>query len=119
MSTDLVSHTSQIKEASIAAATSWFSSDILPLGQGSNNNRNPKITVVFKLSADSVVQFEVILAGSTSVTASLKEGAVHIADCWYWYSMPIPHDAEGFNIEHVTGTQTVTCWVSEVDNNDL
>ena len=111
MSTESSNH-AQIIATSKAINTDWFAADITPSSAGTSVSTMFKHTLMIQCPTSTIVNVQYVIDGST-VVMLLNNGTALVAGAVYFFDLLMPQNITGYNIQHATGTQNVTCIISE------
>ena len=106
------SNHAQLIATSKTVDTDWFASDIVPSSTGANTHLMTKHTLMIHCPTSTIVNLQYVIEGST-VVMNLNGGVALAAGAVYIFDILMPQNVTGYNIQHKTTTQAVTCIISE------
>ena len=116
MSNSTSSTRDKLVATSKAAATDWFAANI-SASPGQRPGEALKHTIMFVSDASTVVNIHYDIDGTTDIVMGLNAGVAILANSLHIEDILIPLDTSGgttsWNIQHASGTNTVTCFVFE------
>ena len=96
-----------LKELSKAVNTDWFAANIKPINAPSLH----RITIM--VNTATVVKLLMDDGTNTNLVMNLNDGVALDANDLYTFDIPIP-EGYSYNIQHVTTTQNINCWIVEL-----
>ena len=106
------SNHAQLIATSKAINTDWFASDITPSSAGQEGSAMFKHTLMIHCPTSTIVNLQYVIGGST-IVMDLNGGTALASGAVYVFDILMPQNITGYNIQHKTGTQAVTCIIAE------
>jgi hypothetical protein len=103
---------SKVIATSKAVDTDWFSADLVPSSSGDTVSAMYKHSLMIHCPTSTIVNIQYVIDGST-IVMNLNGGVALSAGAVYIFDILLPQGVTGYNVQHKTGTQNITCIVSE------
>ncbi len=96
----------------------WFGTDIVPSPSGPQVAGMYKHTLMIHCPTTTIVNLQYVIEGST-IVMDLNSGTALVGGAVYVFDILVPQNTTGYNIQHKTTTQLITCIVAETKNANI